>query len=49
MLSKDEFKDMINEISYEFDILDGKTNIVPTSKLLNQVGFPDNWQEIVNE
>ena len=48
MLSKDEFKDLMNEISYEFDILDGKTNIIPTNKLLNKIGFPDNWRDIVN-
>ena len=48
MLSKDEFKELMNEISYEFDILDGKTNIIPTNKLLNKIGFPDNWRDIVN-
>lgn len=49
MLTDAEFKDMINEISYEFDILDGKTNIVPTNKLLNKIGFPDNWKDIVDD
>ena len=44
----DEFKEMFNEISYEFDILDGKTNIIPTNKLLNKIGFPDNWRDIIN-
>ena len=48
LLSKDEFKEMFNEISYEFDILDGKTNIIPTNKLLNKIGFPDNWRDIIN-
>ena len=42
------FRDMMNEISYEFDILDGKTNIIPTNKLLNKIGFPDNWRDIVD-
>ena len=48
LLSRDEFKEMFNEISYEFDILDGKTNIIPTNKLLNKIGFPDNWRDIIN-
>ena len=48
LLSKDEFKEMFNEISYEFDMLDGKTNIIPTNKLLNKIGFPDNWRDIIN-
>ena len=47
LLTKDEFKDLINETSYEFDILDGKTNIIPTNKLLNKIGFPDNWRDII--
>ena len=46
MLSKDEFTELINEISYEFDILDGKTSTIPTNKLLNKIGFPDNWREL---
>ena len=48
LLSQDEFKEMFNEISYEFDILDGKTNIIPTNKLLNKIGFPDNWRDLIN-
>ena len=48
MLSKDEFKELINEISYEFDVLDAKTSVIPTSKLLNKIGFPDNWRELVD-
>ena len=48
MLTTDEFRDMMNEISYEFDILDGKTNIIPTNKLLNKIGFPDNWRDIID-
>ena len=48
MLTAEEFRELMNEISYEFDILDGKTNIIPTNKLLNKIGFPDNWRDIVD-
>ena len=48
LLSAEQFKEMFNEIGYEIDILDGKTNIVPTNKLLNKIGFPDNWRDLVN-
>ncbi len=48
MLSDDEFKELINEISYEVDILNGKINAVPLNAVLNKIGFPDNWKEITN-
>lgn len=46
MLSDREFRDLINEIGYEMDVLDGKINSVPTTDILNQIGFPDNWRDI---
>ena len=48
MLSDSEFSDLINEISYEMDILDGKIESVDTKAILNKIGFPDNWREIAN-
>ena len=48
MLSDGEFKDMINEISYEIDILYGKIASVNTKDILNKIGFPDNWRELGN-
>jgi len=48
MLSDTEFADVINEISYEMDILDGKIKKVDTKTILNRIGFPDNWREITN-
>ena len=48
MLSEDEFHDLIREISYEMDILDGKINSVQTKTILNKISFPDNWREIDN-
>ena len=48
LLLEDEFKELINEISYEIDVLNGKVVSVPTNDILNRCGFPDNWKDIVN-
>lgn len=47
MLTKDEFREMIRELSYEIDILDGKINTVPIESILNRIGFPTNWKKII--
>lgn len=47
MLSPDEFREMIREMSYEIDILKGKINSVPVETVLNRIGFPMNWKEII--
>ncbi len=46
MLSSSEFNDLINEISYEIDVLDSKVDVIPLNQILNKIGFPDNWKEI---
>ena len=46
MLSKDEFKLLINELTYEIDVLDGKLEVITIEKLLNDIGFPINFKEI---
>ncbi len=46
MLREEEFVQLINEIGYEIDILDGKIDSVPLNLILNKIGFPDNWREI---
>jgi len=48
MLSKEEFYDVIGEISYEVDHLDGIINTIPLNKILNRIGFPDNWRDIAD-
>ncbi len=48
MLTEEEFKELIFEIGYEVDILNGKIKVVPTNEVLNKIGFPDNWREIVS-
>ena len=46
MLSKDEFKLLINELTYEIDILEGKLKSIKLNKLLNDIGFPVNFKEL---
>ena len=48
MLTDREFRDMMNEVSYEIDALDGRVTTVPTRLLLNKIGFPDNFRELLN-
>lgn len=47
MLSRDEFKMFMNEIEYEINILDGIIDVIPLNSILNKIGFPDNWKDIV--
>lgn len=46
MLRRDEFKLMMNELTYEIDILEGKLNVIKISKVLDTIGFPLNFKEI---
>lgn len=46
MLTESDFVDFINEIEYDLNILDGKVNVIPQSKILDIMGFPSNWNEI---
>lgn len=47
-LNEDEFRQMMYEIGYEIDILDGKVDIVPLSSILHKIGFPKNWRNILD-
>ena len=46
MLSEDEFSDMLYQIGYEVDVLDGKVDTVPLKTILNKMGFPSNFRDI---
>lgn len=48
MLSHDEYRDFMNEIEYEINLLDSRINVVPLATLLNQIGFPENWRKILD-
>ena len=46
LLREEDFTMLINEISYEIDILDGKINTIGIDKILDRIGFPMNYKEI---
>lgn len=46
LLREEDFTLMLNEISYEVDILDGKLNVIPITKVLDKMGFPENYKEL---
>ena len=48
LLLKDQFNEFIREIGYEMDILDGKVSSIPLNIILNKIGFPTNWRDIIN-
>ena len=47
MLSETEFRDLVHEISYELDVLNGKVNSVSIVEILKKIGFPINWTDIL--
>ena len=47
MLTEEEFQDFIKAVSYEIDWLDGKIDVVPLNHILNLIGFPNNWRDII--
>ncbi len=47
LLSEDEFRLIINEISYEVDLLNGRIKCIPFEKILDRMGFPNNWRDII--
>lgn len=48
LLSESEFRSLIYEINYEIETLDTKVSTVPLKSILNKIGFPDNWKDIVD-
>ena len=48
MLTDKEFREFINEVGYEVDMIEGKTNTVPINVFLNRIGFPENWRDIAD-
>ena len=46
LLREEDFTLLINELSYEIDILDGKLHSIEIDKVLDRIGFPLNYKEI---
>ena len=47
-LSGDEFRLMIKEFEYELEKLDGRVDSIPVEKILDIMGVPKNYMEIVD-
>jgi abortive infection bacteriophage resistance protein len=46
LLREEDFTLLINELSYEIDILDGKINTIKIDKILDRMGIPLNYKDI---
>ena len=46
MLTDNEFSKMIHEISVELELLDVNVSVIPISKILDRMGFIENWIDI---
>ena len=47
LLDADNFNLFISEIAYEFDRLAGKLKVIEIEKVMHEMGFPNNYKEIV--
>lgn len=47
LLRSDDFHIMLNEISYELDYLNGRLHSISIGKVLDKMGFPKNYKDIV--
>ncbi len=46
LLSKDDFRLLMAELSYEIDALSGKLKVVSIDKVLAKMGFPINYKSL---
>ena len=48
LLTEDAFRLMLKEIEYEIEKLDGRIDSIPIEKVLDRMGFPVNYMEIID-
>ncbi len=48
LLQKDEFHQMLKEINYEIELLDGRIDSIPIEKILDRMGMPTNYMDILD-
>lgn len=48
LLKDDEFRSMMREIEYEIELLDGRIDSIPIEKILDRMGFPTNYMDIID-
>ena len=47
VLRKADFSLLMNELSYEIDVLDGRVHSIEIRRILELMGFPENYKDIV--
>ena len=47
LLREEDFTLMMNELSYELDILEGKIKVISMDKIYDRMGFPLNYKELI--
>ena len=47
LLTKSDFKMMMNEINYELDSLSGKIKTISIEEVIDKMGFPPNYKDIM--
>ena len=48
LLRKDDFRMMMREVEYEIEKLDGAVDSIPIDKILDRMGIPTNYMDLVN-
>lgn len=48
LLREDDFRLMMKEIEYEIELLDGRVDTIPINKVLDRMGFPKDYIEIIS-
>jgi hypothetical protein len=48
LLRDEDFRELIRETEYEISLLDAKVSIISVEKILNRIGFPSNWRDIID-
>lgn len=48
LLNKNDFHLMMKEIEYEIELLDGRVDTISINKILDRMGFPEDYIEIIN-
>lgn len=48
LLTNDYFRLMLKEIEYEIEKLDGRIDSIPIEKILDRMGFPTNYMDIID-
>ncbi len=48
MLKQDQFHDMMKESEYEIEKLDGRIDSIPIDRILDRMGFPKNYMDLMD-